>query len=50
MLFSESRHVTSRISSKILRSDLGDLSLRSLAKLRDELEVSYATTEFYGMF
>jgi hypothetical protein len=27
MLFSESRHITSRISQRILRSDLGDLSL-----------------------
>ena len=41
MLFSQSRHVTSKISKRILRSDLGDLSLRSLAKLRDELEGCY---------
>jgi hypothetical protein len=45
MLFSQSRHVTSKISKKILRSDLGDLSLRSLAKLRDELEGSYDAVE-----
>ena len=50
MLFSQSRHVTSKIFKKILRSDLGDLSLRSLAKLRDELEVSYVAVEIYGMF
>ena len=41
MLFSQSRHVISKISKRILRSDLGDLSLRSLAKLRDELEGCY---------
>ena len=49
MLFSHSRHVTSKISNKILRSDLGDLSLRSLAKLRDELESCYGAVEIYGM-
>jgi hypothetical protein len=50
MLFSESRHVTSRISQRILRSDLGDLSLRSLAKLRTELEGCYGAVKIYGMF
>jgi hypothetical protein len=50
MLFSKSRHVTSKISKKILRSDLGDLSLRSLTKLMIELEGCYGATEFYGMF
>jgi hypothetical protein len=29
-------------------SDLGDLSLRKLAKLRDELEMSLCAVEFYG--
>ena len=50
MLFLESRHVTSKISKRILRSDLGDLSLRSLAKLRDEFEGCYGAVEIYGMF
>ena len=49
MLFSESRHVTSKISNKILRSELGDLSLQSLAKLRNELESCYGAVEFSGM-
>jgi hypothetical protein len=30
-------------------SDLGDLSLWKLAKLRDELEMSFYAVEFYGM-
>ena len=30
-------------------SDLGDLSLRKLAALRDELEMSFCAVEFYGM-
>jgi hypothetical protein len=50
MLFSKSRHITLKISKRILRSDLGDLSLRSLIKLRTELEGCYGATEFYGMF
>jgi hypothetical protein len=50
MLFSESRHVTSRISQRILRLDLGYLSLRSLAKLRIELEGCYGAVKIYGMF
>jgi hypothetical protein len=50
MLFSKSRHVTSKISNKILWSDLGDLSLRSLAKLRTELEGCYDAMEIYDMF
>jgi hypothetical protein len=50
MLFSESRHVTSRISKRISRSDLEDLSLRSWAKLRTELKGCYGATEFYDMF
>jgi hypothetical protein len=50
MLFSESRHVTSKISKRILRSDLDDLSLRSLAKLRTELEACYSEENIYGMF
>ena len=50
MLFSHSRHVTTTISERILRSDLGDLSLRSLAKLRNELESCYGAVEIYGMF
>ena len=49
MLFSQSRHVTSTISERILRSELGELSLRNLAKLRDELESCYGTVEIYGM-
>ena len=40
MLFSQRWHVTFLISKRILRSDLGDLSLRSLAKLRNELELN----------
>jgi hypothetical protein len=50
MLFSKIWHVTSRISQRILRSELGDLSLRSLAKLRTELEACYAAENMYGMF
>ena len=50
MLFSQSRHVTSTISKRILRSELAELSLRNLARLRDELESCYGATEFYGMF
>jgi hypothetical protein len=38
MWFSQSRHVSSKISRRIFMSDLGDLSLHSLAKLKDELE------------
>ncbi len=50
MLFSQSRHITSQISKRILRSELKDLSLHSLAKLRNELESCYGAVEFYGMF
>jgi hypothetical protein len=50
ILFSESRHVTSRIFQRILRSELGDLFLRSLAKLRTELEGCYGAVKIYGMF
>jgi hypothetical protein len=49
MLFSQSRHVTSKISKRILLSELVELSLRNLARLRDELESCYGATEFYGM-
>ena len=49
-LFSESRHVTSNLSQRILRSELRDLSLRSLAKLRTELEASYGAVHIYGLF
>ena len=49
MWFSQSRHVNSGISRRILMSDLGDLSLRNLAKLRDELGMSFCAVEFYGM-
>jgi hypothetical protein len=49
-LFSESRHVTSKLSQRILRSELRDLSLRSLAKLRTELEASYGAENIYGLF
>ena len=49
MWFSHSRHVSSKISRRILMSDLGDLSLRSLAKLRDELESCWCAVENYGM-
>jgi hypothetical protein len=47
--FSHSRHVTSKISRRILMSDLGDLSMRSLAKLKDELESCWCAVEIYGM-
>ena len=30
-------------------SDLGNLSLRNLAKLRNELQMSFCAVEFYGM-
>jgi hypothetical protein len=50
MLFSMNRHATSKISKRIMRSDLGDLSLRSLAKLRTEFEGCYGAVEIYGMF
>jgi hypothetical protein len=49
MWFSQSRHVSSNFLWKILMSDLGNLSLRKLAKLRDELEMSFCVVEFYGM-
>ena len=49
MLFSQSRHATSTISRRILMSDLKDLSLRSLAKLRSELEGCWGAVEIYGM-
>ena len=49
MWFSHSWHVSSQISWRILMSDLGDLSLWKLAALRDELEMSFSTVEFYGM-
>ena len=49
MLFSQSRHVTSTISERILRSELGELSLRNLAKLRDELKSCYGAMNMYGM-
>ena len=41
MWFSRSRHVSSTISRRILMSNLGDLSLRKLAKLRGELEMCW---------
>jgi hypothetical protein len=47
MWFSQSRHVSNTILWRILMSDLGDLSLRKLAKLRDELEMSFCAVEFY---
>jgi hypothetical protein len=50
MLFSESRHVTSKIFQRILRPDLGDLSLRSLAKLRTTHDCCYGATEICGKF
>jgi hypothetical protein len=50
LLFLESRHITSRISQRILRSDLGHLSLLSLAKLRTKLEGCYGAVKIYGMF
>ena len=49
MLFSLSRHATTKIYRLIFMSDLGDLSLRSLAKLRNELEGCWCAEEFYGM-
>ena len=49
MWFSHSRHVSSRISQRILLSDLGDLSLRRLAALKDELEMPFCVVEFYSM-
>ena len=49
MLFSQSRNLNPKNSKSILRSDLGDLSLRSLAKLRDALEGCYGAVEIYGM-
>ena len=47
--FSHSRHVTSKIPTRILISDLGDLSLSSLAKLKDELENCWCAGEMYGI-
>jgi hypothetical protein len=47
--FSHSRHVTSKISRRILMSNLGNLSFCSLAKLRDELESCWCAMEIYGM-
>jgi hypothetical protein len=49
MLFSLSRHVTSKISKRIIMSDLRDLSLRYLAKLRNESEGCCGAVEIYGM-
>ena len=45
MSFSQSRYITSNFLQIILTSDLGDLALRSLTKLRDELEMSYCAVE-----
>jgi hypothetical protein len=47
MLFLKSRHVTLQEDSEV---GLGDLSLRSLTKLRTKLEGYYGATDFYGMF
>ena len=49
MWFSCNRHVNSNFLWKIRMSDSGDFSLRKLAKLRDELEMSLCAVEFYGM-
>jgi hypothetical protein len=49
MWFSHRRHVNSRISRRILMSNLGNLSLRKLVALRDQLEMSFSAMEFYGM-
>jgi hypothetical protein len=49
MWFSQSRHISSRISWRIFMSDLGDLSLHKLAKLRDELEMCWCAVKIYGM-
>ena len=49
MLFSQSRHVSMQLPWRILLSDLENLALRSLAKLRDELESCYGAVEIYGM-
>ena len=49
ILFSLSQHVSTRISKRILMSDLGDLSMPSLAKLRNELKGCLCAEEFYDM-
>ena len=47
--FSNSRHVSSQDSRKILMANLGDFTLQKLVVLRDELEMSFCAVEFYGM-
>ena len=49
MWFSHSRHVNLQILQRILMLDLGALSLRKLAALRAELEMSFFAVEFYGI-
>ena len=49
MWFSKSRHVTTRVSRRILRARLEDLTLPELDGLREVLEMSFYAVEFYGM-
>jgi hypothetical protein len=49
MWFSKSRHVSTRVSKKILRARLEDLTLPELDGLREALEMSFYAVEFYGM-
>ena len=45
MSFLQSRYITSNFLQRILTLDLGYLVLRSLTKLRDELEMSHCAVE-----
>ena len=49
MWFSRSRHVSTQLPWRIRMSDLEDLSLPNLARLRNELEMCWCAMEFYGM-
>jgi hypothetical protein len=47
--FSKSWHVTTRVSRRILRAGLEELTLPELDGLREALEASFYAVEFYGM-
>ena len=49
MWFSRSCHISTQIPRRIRMSDLEDLSLPTLARLRNELEMCWCAVEFYGM-
>ena len=47
--FSKSRHVTTRVSRRILQAGLEELTLLELDGLREALEASFHAVEFYDM-